>query len=73
MSELLTGIGKLLTSGREFFVGAVEITQFPEEYFLDKKEDRPHKSFYNILRVLTLSNIPGAVRYQRIDNETRIL
>ncbi|MGY5864723.1 MAG: hypothetical protein RTV41_08965 [Candidatus Thorarchaeota archaeon] len=73
MSELLTGIGKLLTSGREFFVGAVEITQFPEEYFLDKKEERPHKPFYNILRVLTLSNISGAVRYQRIDSKTRIL
>ncbi|MFW9842135.1 MAG: hypothetical protein ACFFES_14655 [Candidatus Thorarchaeota archaeon] len=73
MSEILAEIGRLLTSGREFFVGAVEITQFPEEYFVDKNEDRPHKPFYNILRALTLSNIPGALRYQRVDNNTRIL
>jgi hypothetical protein len=74
MSEILkAGLSKLLTSGKEFAVGAVEVAQFPEGYFTEEKNEQKHRPFYNILRVLTYANIPGAIRYQRIHRKTRVL
>jgi hypothetical protein len=75
MSGILkSGLSKLLKSGKEFYVSAVEIMQFPEGYFSDARDEKEkHRPFYNLLCVLTYANVPGAIRYQRTNKETRIL
>jgi hypothetical protein len=59
---------------KEIVIGAVELTEFPEEHLLNKDSDQSkHQPFYNILRVMVLANFPVALRYERVRNKIRVL
>lgn len=50
---------------KERLVGAVELTEFPEEHLVSKEVDRSkYLPFFNILRVMVLSNFPVGLHDQ---------
>ncbi|MFW9817517.1 MAG: ATP-binding protein, partial [Candidatus Thorarchaeota archaeon] len=59
---------------KEHLIGAVELTEFPEEHLLGKDSDSSdQQSFHNILRVMVLANFPIALRYERVRKRMRVL
>jgi len=59
---------------KERLIGAVELTEFPEEHLLNRDSERSmYQPFFNILRVMVLSNFPVALRYERVRNKMRVL
>jgi hypothetical protein len=59
---------------KERLIGAVELTEFPEEHLLTKDPDvSKYQPFFNILRVMILSDFPVGLRYERVRNKMRVL
>ncbi|MHA3961936.1 MAG: ATP-binding protein [Candidatus Thorarchaeota archaeon SMTZ1-45] len=59
---------------KDCLVGAVELTEFPEEHLLNKDPDQSkYQPLFNILRVMVLSNFPVGLRYERVRNKMRVL
>ena len=59
---------------KEHLIGAVELTEFPEKHLLNRDANRSEQQpFFNILRVMVLSNLPIALRYERVRKSMRVL
>jgi hypothetical protein len=76
-SSVPQGVGVAISKRvvkKERLIGAVELTEFPEEHFLNKDPDpSKYQSFFNILRVMVLSTFPVALRYERVRKKMRVL
>ncbi|MHA2045096.1 MAG: hypothetical protein ACW99G_09895, partial [Candidatus Thorarchaeota archaeon] len=59
---------------KDWLIGAVELTEFPEDHLMDKNPDQTNQQpFFNVLRVMVMANFPVALRYERVRNKLRML
>ncbi len=57
---------------KEVLIGGVELVQLPEEHLSQSSELLNYRPFLDLLRALTLANIPLALRLERIRHKTRV-
>ena len=57
---------------KQVLIGGVELVQLPEEHLSQSSDLLKYRPFLDLLRALTLANIPLALRLERIRHKTRV-